>query len=160
MTRAQARVTGAVYLLYFVTAILGVRLASLAVNLVSAALYIAVTILFYFLFKPVNRNVSLVAAVVSLAGCAVTVLKLFQLATQVSPLVFFGPYCILLGYLILRSNFLPRYIGVLLLLAGVGWLIFLGLSPASALVRPIEALGIVAEGLLALWLLIFSVRPT
>src|ERR1700734_1940710 len=63
--RFKARITGAVYLLYFVTAIFAEFLAShghesygLAVNLISAAFYVAVTVLFYYLFKPVNATLS------------------------------------------------------------------------------------------------------
>lgn len=161
----SARVTGAVYLLYFVTAIGGQWLVGhsyatlgFAVNLLSAAVYATLTVLLYFLFKPVNARASMLAAAVSLAGCAITVLNLFHLAAHVNPLVFFGPYCLLLGYLILRSGFLPRTLGVLMVLAGLGWLTFLALPLASHLAVYIEALGILAEGSLMLWLLIFGVR--
>jgi hypothetical protein len=161
-----ARLTGAVYLLYFITAILAEFLANhghetygIVVNLVSAALYVALTVLFFYLFKPVNLKLSLLAAIISLAGCAVTVLNLFHLAAQISPLLFFGPYCLLLGYLILKSTFLPRVLGGLMVLAGLGWLTFLLLSPASRIIPYVEGVGILAEGLLMLWLLIFGVNP-
>jgi hypothetical protein len=38
-------------------------------------------------------------------------------------LVFFGVHCLVLGYLVSRSGFVPRVLGVLLVLAGVGYLI-------------------------------------
>lgn len=164
--RFKARFTGAVYLLYFLTAILAEFLANhgheaygLVVNLVSAALYVALTVFFFYLFKPVNARLSLLAAIISLAGCAITVLNLFHLASQISPLLFFGPYCLLLGYLILKSTFLPRILGGLMVLAGLGWLTFLMLSPTNHLVPYVEGLGILAEGLLMLWLLILGVNP-
>lgn len=164
--RFKARFTGAVYLFYFLTAVFAEFLAAhghgaygLAVNLVSAALYVALTILLYYLFKPVNASFSLLAAAISLAGCAITVLNLFNLATHISPLLFFGPYCLLLGYLIFRSTFLPRILGGLMVLAGLGWLTFLMLAPTNHLVPYLEGLGILAEGLLMLWLLIFGVNP-
>lgn len=162
----MARATGAVYLLYFVAAIGAQQLVThgyaapgMAINLAAAACYLALTILLYYLLKPVNQRVSLVAAVLSLAGCAITVLNLYHLAGNVSPLLFFGPYCAFLGYLILRSTFLPRLIGALLILAGIGWWVLLALPPSSAVIRYIEALGILAEGSLMLWLLIFGVKP-
>jgi Domain of unknown function (DUF4386) len=162
--RSRARITGAVYLLYFLTAIAGLTMvnrglptAGLIVNLISAGLYAALTVLLFYVFKPVNASLSALAAVISLAGCAVTVLNLFHLATTVSPLLFFGPYCLLLGYLILKSTFLPRILGGLLVLAGAGWLIFVTLPHTSHVARYIEGLGILAEGLFMLWLLLFGV---
>jgi len=57
------------------------------------------------MFRPVNSSLSLLAAFLSFAGCANDVLGLLNLAPyQISSLVFFGPYCILIGYLILRST--------------------------------------------------------
>src|ERR1700675_511382 len=40
-------------------------------------------------------------------------------------LVFFGLYALLTGYLIIRSTFLPRILGALSVLGGLGWLSFL-----------------------------------
>jgi hypothetical protein len=72
---------------------------------------------------------------------------------KIDSLVFFGPYCLLIGYMIFRSTFLPRILGVLMMLAGVGWLIFL--SPlASHLIPYLKVLGFVAELSLCLWLLV------
>jgi Domain of unknown function (DUF4386) len=162
----RARITGVVYLLYFLTAVLGQYLASrklvvcgVAVNLIANAFYVATTLLFYELFKPVNKRVSLVAALFSLVGCAVATLDLFHLApSRISPLLFFGPYCLLLGYLILRSTFLPRILGVLMMFAGLGWLIFLHPSVGHSLSLYIEGLGILAEGLLMVWLLVMGLN--
>lgn len=38
-------------------------------------------------------------------------------------LVLFGVYLVLLGYLVYRSGYIPRFLGVLLAIAGVGWLV-------------------------------------
>ena len=45
--------------------------------------------------------------------------------TVLVALVFFAMYCLLIGYLILRSTFLPRFLGASMVLAGLGWLTFL-----------------------------------
>ena len=100
----------------------------------------------------------MLAALFSLAGCANEVLKLLHVAPyKINSLVFFGPYCLLIGYLIFRSTFLPRILGVLMALAGLGWLIFL--SPlASYLSTYLKILGFLAEASLMLWLLIRGVN--
>jgi len=74
--RPRARITGIVYLLYFLTAVSAEvfvgrsRLVLCdAVNLIAYPFYIAVTLLCYYLFKPVNGNLSLLTAF-SLLGCA------------------------------------------------------------------------------------------
>jgi Domain of unknown function (DUF4386) len=162
----RARVTGVVYFLYFLTAILGEFLIGRklvvygdVISLAGDACYIAVTLLFYYMFEPVNRGLSLLAASFSLLGCCLTVLGLFHLApSRVSPLLFFGSYCLLLGYLIFRSTFLPRILGVLMMFAGLGWLIFLLPSFGHSLSLYIEGLGILAEALLMLWLLVMGVN--
>ena len=163
--QAKARITGVVYLLYFLTAVSadvfvgrGRLLVFDAVNLIAAALYLAVTLLFYYMFRPVNRSLSLLAAFFSLVGCANDVLGLFNVAPyKISSLAFFGPYCLLIGYLIFRSTFLPRILGVLMALAGVGWLIFL--SPlASELSTYLKILGFLAEASLMLWLIVKGVN--
>ena len=163
--RARARITGVVYLLYFLTAVSadvfvgrGRVVLFDAVSLVAYAFYIVVTLRFYFMFRPVNRSLSLLAAFFSLVGCANDVLSLFNVAPyKISSLAFFGPFCLLIGYLIFRSTFLPRILGVLMALAGVGWLIFL--SPlASQLSTYLEILGFLAEALLMLWLIVRGVN--
>jgi hypothetical protein len=214
--RPSARITGVVYLLYFLTAISGelflkgivvdgdaVATATnilahqtlfrlgLATGLIATACYIAVTALFYGLFKPVNRSLSLLAAFFSLVGCAILAFaSLFQLAalvvlgggqylsvfkveqlralallflelnTQAGNIcvVFFGVYCLLIGYLIFRSAFLPRILGALMAIAGLGWLTFLSPPFANRLSPYNLVLGFLAELSLMLWLLVRGVN--
>ena len=128
----NARITGVVYLLYFLTAIFAQFLVSRkqiaygnATNLIATAFYVVLTLLFYGMFKPVNRSLSLLAALFSLAGCAVMTLGFFpRTSLPTSPLLFFGPYCLLIGYLIFRSSFLPRVLGLLMVFAGLAGLPF------------------------------------
>ena len=161
---SRARVTGAVYLLYFLTAISGEVFVGRshpaaydAVDLLAHAFYVALVLLFYYLFKPVNRSVSLFAAVLGVAGCANDIFILFALIPyKINSLLFFGPYCLLIGGLILRSTFLPRVLGVLMVLAGLGWLIFL--TPFSPPLAPyLKVIGFVAEMSLMLWLIVKGV---
>ena len=216
----RARLTGAVYLSYFLTAVLGALIApgtggpgglpidaasfaasvtshesqyelGVALGLVSTAIYVALAALFYVLLRPVNRTVALLMVFFDLVLCAVTAFAtVFQLAPIVLldgggylsafdpkqlqalallslhlgeqaghvALVFAGGFQLFFGYLIYRSGFLPRAIGVLIAVAGVGWLTFLYAPLASALITYSEVLGFAAEASLMLWLLIFGVN--
>jgi len=82
-------------------------------------------------------------------------LKLNGAAFQLD-LVFFGLWCILTGYLIWRSTFLPRILGALLMIDGVGWTLYVW-PPLAVYLFPVIA---VASGLaeipLQLWLIIFG----
>ncbi len=214
----KARTIGVVYLLYFLTAFFGAFLmnglvvpsdaaatansllahealyrSGFAVGLIANAFYIALTALFYGLFEPVNRSLSLVAAFFSLVGCAIQIfgglfqlapfvvlggsqflsafnvqqlqatallfLKLYSQAYSIA-LVLFAFFDLLLGYLIFRSTFLPRILGVLLMLAGVGWLLTVLWPPLATALSSYVLLGLggLAEILLMLWLLVKGVN--
>lgn len=203
----RTRATGVVYFLYFATVIFGASLTpgtpndilahqsafrwGFAITTISLALYVAVTALFYNLFKPVDRRVALLAAFFSLVGCVMQAVgAVFQLGPLVilggsqfknvfSPeqlhalaqisldlnvqagyvgIVFFGLFDIAIGYLILRSAFLPRILGALMAIAGLGWLIFLSPPLANQVLIYIEVPGFIAEAALMLWLLVVGVN--
>ncbi len=73
-------------------------------------------------------------------------------------LVFFGFRCAVLGYLIFKSIFMPRIIGVLMMFAGLGYLTLLW-PPFANAVAPFNLL-VAAPGELSLllWLLVFGVN--
>ena len=77
-------------------------------------------------------------------------------------LVFFGFDCFTMAYLIVHSKFLPRLIGVLLAIEGLGYLVnsfSLFLAPAlQARIFPYFAATAVAEVALCLWLLVMGVN--
>lgn len=156
-------------------------------NLVAIATYIVVAALLYALFRPVDRNISFLAACFSLTGCIIlafssvlylgplTVLTKAPAATLASSqhlalmllrlygqgyntsLVFFGCFLVTLSYLIFKSRFMPRALGVAVFVAGLGGLAFLWPPFAVAYVRYIMATWI-GEGAFALWLLAFGVN--
>jgi hypothetical protein len=72
-------------------------------------------------------------------------------------LVFFGAHCVVLGWLAYASGFMPRLLGVLSVLAGIGYLVGSGvafLAPAAADgVAWIYAFPQLGETLLCLWLI-------
>jgi hypothetical protein len=73
-------------------------------------------------------------------------------------LVFFGFYAILTGYLIVRSTFLPRILGVLSIIGGLGWLSFLYQPLGYRLFPYLAVLGVLGAASLMLWLLAFGVN--
>src|SRR4051794_2575008 len=72
-------------------------------------------------------------------------------------LAFFGLCCILTGYVIYKSTFLPAILGVLLALAGLGYATYLWPPLADYLYPYNLALG-AGELILGLWLLVFGVN--
>jgi len=157
------RAAGVFYLGTFVTGMIAVAAGTgmVVANGIAALCYIGVTILFYVLFKPVNHAVSLVAALFSGTGCVSSLVRGLQLARPpISDLAFFGCYCILIGYLIYESGFMPRSLGVLLAIGGVSWLTF-AWPPLARSLSPFNfAPGILAEGALTVWLLVRGVSPS
>jgi hypothetical protein len=160
--QTKARIAGLFYLLTILTGASALFVSgpmASAVLLASTLCYVVVTILFYGLFRPVNPNVSALAAGFGLAGCALSILGFFHLQWfRVNPLALFGCYCLLIGYLIFRSTFLPRILGALMALGGLGWLTFI--SPTlSGHLTPFNMLpGVVGETALTLWLLAAGVN--
>lgn len=59
-------------------------------------------------FKPDNQ------------ALAIVFLRLYDTCYGIA-LVFFGFSCLFLGYLVFKSIFLPRFLGVLMAFAGLAW---------------------------------------
>ena len=211
--RTVARIAGILYLLDILTSLLGDSLAGrahvvpgnaaataasimahqpllrlgVAASLFATACYAAVTILFYALFKAVNRNLARLVIVTSLTALAIwTSASLCELAATLVPpggdasgpraehqglmflewnahasdlgLAVFGAYCLLIGYLIVKSTFLPRVLGTLMTLGGIGLLTYLSPPLARDLYPYNTAPALVAETSLMLWLLVKGVN--
>jgi Domain of unknown function (DUF4386) len=165
-----------------------------AALLVMLACDVGVAVIFYVLFKPVNRTLALMGFAFGLVMAAILgvnilarvapllllrdvtasaafgtdqmqalaflSVKLFELGFNVA-LVFFGIDCVVIGWLIFRSTFLPRILGVLLAVAGLCYLTnsFVDfLFPALALPFYVLLPSFVAELALCLWLIVIGVN--
>jgi hypothetical protein len=169
--------------------------SGLAAHVLVTTTNVILAVIFYELFKVVNRTLALldaffilVATAIEAAGLLIQFIPLLLLGSgryksalspsQVQALaylpgdlssidysihtVFFGLDIICFAYLVLRSTFLPRAIGVLLAIDGVAYLIYSFtdiLSPEAAanLVPWIQLPALVGEGSLCLWLLVVGV---
>ena len=87
-------------------------------------------------------------------------LTLFKINGQAfdTYLIFFGAWCVLNGYLIFKSTFMPRILGILLAISGVGWMIFLCPPFAHSVFHYIAMASALGEIPLQLWLLIMGVN--
>ena len=194
------RLTGLVYLAYFVTAIAsaimlshsqssvthepyalgdnGLYQAAISVELLSNLLYVTLTVMFLRLTSSAGRTLALVVAAMSFAGCGIQLAaQLFELlpialakhpllhdvltpdsASAVSShalalhsqalflaLVCFGFYNCGLATLLRRASLVPRWSSSLLLLSGLGWLLFLWPPLAVSLRVVVLPVGMLAE---------------
>jgi hypothetical protein len=166
-------------------------LVSVAAQVIVVAFYLAVTALWYGLFRPVNKSLALLAAFFSIVGCAIeAVTSMFLLAPVVLSrnalylgafslgqsqalafmfirlyfqgldvsLVFFGLFDLVIGYLAFRSTYVPRVVGVLLMISGFSFLTLLWLPLGSSLLPYNLAPGVFGEALMAMWLLVKGVN--
>jgi hypothetical protein len=169
---------------------------SLAIHIFILLCNIPLAVIFYDLFRKVNRRAAILMAFFLLVGTAIesaTLLSQFeplvllgnshylsllsaaQLQAQAYTslelqaigfnmcLVFFGCYCLSIGYLIVRSTFLPRVLGGLLVMGGLCYLTysfasFIAPDFASGLVPYIQLPSGIAELSLTLWLLSAGVK--
>ncbi len=158
--RFKARIAGALFLLGLLSAVFGeffVRRLEIAADLIAVSSMIAVTLLLYGIFKPVNRGLSLLAASFNLVGLTCGALRWNPQGVDI-PVVFDAFYCLLIGYLIFRSTCLPRILGALIACAGLGWLTFLS-PPFARHLSPYNlAFGILGQGSVMLWLLLMGVN--
>ena len=167
----------------------------LAIEVFYLVCNVPITIIFYTLFKVVNRHVALLEAIFGLLSTAVEgvsllahyaplavlggdrylnafspeqlqaaaylSLRLFEGGFAIS-LVFFAFDCLALAYLIVKSTFFPRLIGVLLGIEGVGYLVnsfaLLLLPEVHARIFSYFMPTAIAEIALCLWLLVMGVN--
>ena len=131
--------------------------AHIAAGVIEVSCMIAVTLLFYYIFKPVDSRLSLLAASFNFVGVAFEVLQFLPKGMNIG-LAFHGFYWILIGYLIFRSTFLPRIFGALMALAGLCWLAFLSPTLTNFLSPYNLALGLLGEASVSLWFLAMGVN--
>lgn len=157
----KARMAGVLYLLSVLTAVVGESFVhgglAIAAGLIAVAGMILMTLLFYDIVKPVSANLAWFAASFSLAGLTLEALRWNPQGVDIA-MVLHGLYCVLIGYLIFRSAFLPRILGALMAFGGLGWLTFLS-PPLQNFLSPYNmACGFIGEASVMLWLLVIGLN--
>ena len=112
----------------------------------------AVACVFYLAPLAVLNSASLGSPVAQLQDISYLMLRLNGQAFN-AYLFFFGLWNLLIGYLIYRSDFMPRILGVLLMVTGVAWMLHLYPLIASQLTLPIMVGAAIGELPLLVWLL-------
>jgi hypothetical protein len=107
--RFKARIAGVLFLLviltaafteFFVRGRLGFA-ADLVVGVIEISGMIVVTLLFYDIFRAVNRSLSLLAASFNFVGLTLELLQFNPRGAMIG-IGFHGLYCLLMGYLLFR----------------------------------------------------------
>ena len=140
-------------------------LALLAVffNLVSLAVEAAITLNLVVALFPLGDAAYLKAfAPEQLYAMAMLAIRSHSYGFGVA-LIFFGCFCLIIGYLIFRSGYLPKAIGVLMQIAGLSYLtdsftLLLAPNFASRIFPAILIPAFVGESSFCLWLLIKGVN--
>lgn len=154
------------------------------ISLLSAFFFFMAAWFLYVLLKPVNKDLALLFLLLNAIGVAIqcvgTLLlyaailsvghvnsqtylfvNLFKNSVDMAQL-FFGTWLFPLGYLVYKSKFLPKFLGILLMVDGVGVLIVFFqsylLPGYPQIAYPCWAVGFLAEFGLTLWLLIMGAK--
>lgn len=92
-----------------------------------------------------------------LQALALLLIKINDLGTSIA-VAFFGISTFMNGYLIFRSSYLPRFLGVLSMAGGMGWLTFLYAPLGNQLFPYILLVALIGSVSSILWLLIKGVN--
>lgn len=160
--RLWARLAGVLYVIGVAAAVAGEffakgRMGTATAIVIPVLCYMAVTLLIYAVFQVVKRSLALLAIAFNLVGLVLDAWRWQPRGLNVG-MIFHGVYCVLLGFLMLRATFLPRFLGTLMALAGLIWLLYVSPGLAHAVAPWNTAVGLVAEALPMLWLLIMGVN--
>ena len=135
-----------------------IALLALCVILVGSAMQALIGLLYLAPLLVLHGGSALSAFTTQQAqALAFVFLKLNAAAFNID-LVFFGLWCVVSGYLIFRSTFLPRILGVLLVIDGLGWMLYLLLPLAQHLFPFIAVASGLTEIPLMFWLIVAGVN--
>lgn len=121
---------------------------------------IVVALALYFLLRAVNRNLSVIMSAFRIIYAMIFAIALYNISNLTTfyfiwdiGLMFFGIHLFFLGLLVYRSKYIPKLLGILIVIASLGYIIdtvvkFLGYTFAIGMFT------FFGEVLFALWLVI------
>ena len=159
-SRQQATLTVAAYLAYVLVAVIGTATGSPAISVAGTAVYFLVALALYALFAPADRRIAVAALPLAAVGCVIQGVGMVEDDTSLIrlALVFFGLFLVVIGYLVTRSAFAPRWLGIWLALAGLAWCTFVLPGAPYAARVVLMVLGGLSEVTLLLWLVVLALR--
>ena len=92
-----------------------------------------------------------------LQSLALVFLRINDLGPTI-PLFFFGLESVIEGYLILKSTFLPRFLGVIVMISGLGWLSFIHPPLGYKLFTFVALVALIGAIMQIFWLLVYGVN--
>ncbi len=120
----------------------------------------------YFVLKPANKNLALLTAVFRLLYAFILIIGLFSLAFQIIDVynyasikllgyLFFALHIFVLGYSVFKSEYIPKSLGILLVLASFTYIVFfVDIHLPETLELIIMSTMAVAELSLSIWLMV------
>jgi uncharacterized membrane protein YbjE (DUF340 family) len=155
--QSTSRVAGVLFLICILTAGSGEMFFHgkmlIALGLVAVACCVAMTLLLYGIFKPVQKSLAALGMSLNLVGLLLEAVQFNPKGVDIA-LVFHGIYCLVMGYLAFHSTFLPRTLGILMAMGGLGWFTFVSPSLATRLSPVNLVYALLCEGAFMLWLLV------
>lgn len=142
--------------------------AGVAAHVIVTLTNVPLAMIFYELFRVVSRRAAMLIAFFTLVATAIEAGSLSSQVAHPIPVaydvytVFFAFFALVIGYLIITSDLVPRAIGALMILDGVTYLVYgfadmLAPGFASHLVPWTQLPILAGEGSLCVWLLIAGV---
>ena len=161
------------------------------VYLIEMTAQIVLSVLFYYLLKPVSRSGAMVSTVLLLTGSVIkTMTRLFFISplyvlhggsvfAGFSPeqlnslalmllrinnegaaiaLAFFGPATLIQGWLIFKSTFLPKWMGVIAIVGGIAWTTFYWPTLGKSLFNVSATIALIGSLATIAWLIIVGVN--
>jgi len=142
----------------FYSAVVGYILVLILDAIISLALYIVL--------KPTNEKLArltsvlrltyVIALLVGVVALALKIIDVYDYSTiKLIGYVFFGLHILFLGYTVYKSDYLPKLIGVLLMVASLCYVVFfVDFNLSEPLLLSIMLLMAIAELSLSIWLII------